>query len=136
VRSRGKASRSLDRGKERLCVFNEMICRKDEQQRVFAQCHCLHRRQRDSWRRVAPVRFEQQACLDFDLTQLLGDDKPMIFAAHNYRLANLFEAFEALERVLKERAVYARYLNILFWQQCSRDWPQTRTHTARNHYRD
>ena len=113
-----------------------MICRKDEQQRVFAQYHCLHRRQRDSWRRVAPVRFEQQACLNFDLTQLLGDDEPMIFAAHNYRLTYLFEAFQALERVLKERAMHARYLNILLWQQRSRDRPQTRAHTAGNHYRD
>jgi hypothetical protein len=96
-----------------------MIRRQHKQQRILAQCHSLHRCEGDCGRRVASVGFEEQLRPNVDLTELLGDNESMLFAANDYRLPDSIEAFQAFERILKQRAIHARDLDVLLGQQRS-----------------
>ncbi len=86
---------------ESVFIMNMMVGSQYQQDRVSSISRCFKRSQSDGRRSVAGERLKDDTtATHLRYTQLLGDDKAVIFVAHNNR-RRVLKAFQAAQGALK-----------------------------------
>jgi hypothetical protein len=126
----GKRQRHFQAGMKRRDVFDQMVRRQHQQDRVLGLGKRLARRQRDGRRSVAPHRLQQDAGLfHAQLAQLLGHQEAMLLIADQLRQRDV-GAFQPRDGLLQHRQVCVGQAQELLGVQLPRKRPQARPRTA------
>ena len=85
-------------------VFYNVIGRHHQHQRLRSRLAECERRERQGWGGIAPDRL-QQYCRGptLNLSQLLGNEKPMLVIADNPWIGHVGHAVKTLDGLLKQR---------------------------------